>query len=199
MKSDHGPLGKSWTDIGSDVNWSEYGGRWARHIEGTRYHVIRFENCAEWGDGATGYHCDLQEVDACGDNVAAALECCDMPLDGLDEYGAAIPSDAYVMMKVYAMSSYGAYAPLWQDAGKNAHKLLRAAKRESRLLSTNAVEYEARMDRPVNKIGSTAREYAAGDMHSAILRGVSEGRPDAELMLKIMGGGNQPRKVKVNG
>jgi hypothetical protein len=89
------------------------------------------------------------------------------------------------MCQVYCLHAYGAQAPLWSEAGKNAHKLLRAAKRESRLLATNAAEYEARMDRPVNKIGSTAREYASGDFSSAVLRGLSEGRTDAMIMAKM--------------
>jgi hypothetical protein len=40
------------------------------------------------------------------------------------------------------------------------------------------------MDRPANKIGSTAREYQAGDTLSAVLRGVAEGNPAAEIMPK---------------
>ncbi len=183
MRNEHGPLGKGWTDIGSDVNWSEYGGRWARHIAGTRYHVIRFENCEEWGDGATGYHCDLQEVDITNERLSSALNSCDLPADGLDEYGE--PFKHWHLMVVEALSSYGAYAPLWQEAGTNSHKLLRAAKRESRLLATDDEAYQVRMDRPVNAIGSTAREYATGDVNSAILRGLEAGDPKADLMARM--------------
>ena len=59
---------------------------------------------------------------------------------------------------------------------------------EARLLSHDVNELENRMAKPVNAIGSTAAEYMVGDINSAILRGVSEGDPKAELMLKIMGG-----------
>ena len=187
-RNEHGPLGNAWTDIGSDFNWSDHGGRWARHIEGTRYHVIRFENCKDWGDGATGYHCDLQEVDTSNPQLASAMQPCGMsatnngdPLDWSDEYGDPVP----VLAFVEALSSYGAYAPLWQEASGNSHKLLRAAKRESRLLATDTEAYETRMDRPVNKLGSTAREYAVGDTTSPILRGLSEGSPTAEIMAKM--------------
>jgi hypothetical protein len=183
MTSEHGPLGKGWTDIGSDVNWIDYGGRWARHIAGTRYHVIRFENCEDWGDGATGYHCDLHEVDIASEQLEHAFDSCGLDLDEMNERQE--PGKEWA--KADALSSYGAYAPLWSEAGTNAHKLLRAAKRESRLLATNDAEYQARMDRPVNKIGSTAREYAAGDMNSAILRGLADGDPRAELMAKMGG------------
>lgn len=185
---------RTWHDIGSDVNWTEYGGRWARRIDATRYHVIRFENCAEWGDGATGYHCDLSEVDITNGQLADALESCDVPTDGLDEYGQVIPPNVYRLMLVEALSGYGAYAPLWSDSGRNAHKLVRAAKAESRRLRRDAGAYYKAMDRPVNKIGSTAREYAAGDISSAILRGLAEQDPRAELMAKI--GMLQVRKLQ---
>lgn len=181
MRSEHGPLGKAWTDIGSDVNWSEYGGKWARHIEGTRYHVIRFENCEECGDGATGYHCDLQEVDTSNPQLESALACSGLDVAEMSERQE--PGKQWALVE--ALSSHGAYAPLWQEASGNSHQLLRAAKRESRTLATDSEAYEARMSRPVNKIGSTAREYATGDTTSAILRGISEGDPRAELMARM--------------
>lgn len=181
MRDSHGPLGKAWTDIGSDCDWQGYGGRWARHIEGTRYHVIRFENCEEWGDGATGYHCDLHEVDIASEQLASAGECRGIAADWCDEYGDPLPE----LAKAEALSSYGAYAPLWQDASANSWALIRAAKRESRTLASDSEAYEARMARPVNRIGSTAREYAAGDTASAILRGLEAGDPNADLMARM--------------
>jgi hypothetical protein len=172
---------RTWQDIGSDVNWTEYGGRWARHVGGTRYHVLRFENCAEWGDGATGYHCDLSEVDVASPQLESALDSCGLSMADMAD----IQDKGREWAKVDALAGYGAAAPLWQDSGTNAHKLIRAGKRESRALSADPQALEARLDRPVNKIGSTAREYAAGDINSAILRGLSEGDPRAELMAKL--------------
>jgi hypothetical protein len=170
MRDNHSPLGKAWTDIGSDVNWIDYGGRWARHIAGTRYHVIRFENCEEWCDGATGYNCDLQEVDTSNPQLADAIASCGLdavnngdPQDWTDEFGDPVPE----LAKVEALSGYGAYAPLWQESGSNSHNLLRAAKRESRLLATDDTAYQERMDRPVNAIGTSARNYGLGRILSS--------------------------------
>lgn len=113
-----------WYDIGSDVNWIDYGGRWARHIEGTRYHVIRFDNLKECtGEQGAGYHCDLAEVDTESDQLDSALECC-----GLEEMA------DQPLNQVEALSGYGAAAPLWQGSSRNAHSLMREAKRESRRL-----------------------------------------------------------------
>ncbi len=174
-----------WTDIGSDVNWKDYGGRWARHISGTRYHVLRFENCEEWGDGATGYHCDLSEVDIANEQLHNALKSCGVTERRgkvwLDDQGEPVGD----LWKCEALASYGAAAPLWQDSGTNAHQLMRAGKRESRELTADPARLEAALDRPVNKIGSTAREYAAGDINSAILRGLAAGDPKADLMARM--------------
>lgn len=158
-RKDYGPLGKAWIDIGSDVDWQGHGGRWARHIEGTRYHVIRFENCEDWGDGATGYHCDLQEVTIDNPQLDAAYRSVDLHADEVAEHG----MPARDLMKVEALSSYGAYSPLWQEASGNSWALIRAAKRESRLLATDSAEYEDRMDRSVNAIGTSARDYGLGN------------------------------------
>lgn len=185
MRNEHGPLGKAWADIGSDCDWQGHGGKWARHIEGTRYHVIRFENCEDWGDGATGYHCDLQEVDIASEQLGQACKSSCVPFDALNEYGEPIEAALYRWMQVEALSSYGAYAPLWQDASGNSWALIRAAKRESRMLTSDSEAYEQRMDRPVNRIGSTAREYAAGDTSSAILRGLAEGDQVADIMARM--------------
>lgn len=168
---------RTWYDIGSDVNWIDYGGRWARHIDGTRYHVIRFDN-------SDGYHCDLSEVDTQSEQLPAALVSC-----GWDEINWVDDPEMNParepLCQVEALSSYGAHAPLHQDSGTNAHRLIAAAKRESKRLQRDTAAYEQAMDRLVNAIGSTAREYAAGDMLSGVLRGVEAGDPKAELMLKL--------------
>ena len=151
-------MARAWVDIGSDVNWIDYGGRWARHVSGTRYHVIRFENCSEWGDGATGYHCDLSEVDIASPKLESALACCGLTMAEIAD----IQEKHREWAKAEALSSYGAAAPLWQEAGKNAHALIRAAKRESRMLASDPEALEERLDRPVNAIGTSARNYALG-------------------------------------
>lgn len=163
-----------WIDIGSDVNWIDYGGVWARQVDATRWFVLQFANCADWGD--TGYDVELSEVDTEADpqTLARACDCV-----GLDQ------DDATPLELVAAMHSDGAKAPLYSQAGTNAHQLVRAARREARVLIADSDVYRARMDRPVNAIGSTAREYQAGDIRSAVLRGVSEGDPRAEIMLRM--------------
>lgn len=174
-----------WYDIGSDANWIDYGGKWARHIEGTRYHVIRFDNLGPLlRKSANFYSCDLSEVDTTNEQLDSALKYNGWEETSWDGDPESNPA-RLPLCQVEALSSYGAAAPLWQGADRSAHRLLAVVKRESRRLQRDSVAYEAAMDRPVNAIGSTAREYAAGDILFGVLRGVEAGDPKAELMLKM--------------
>jgi hypothetical protein len=164
---------RTWQDIGSDVNWIDYGGLWARQVDALRWQVIRFENCKDWGDGATGYYVSLSEVTLDSPQLLEALESRDVSPDDSEE------------AKADALFSYGAKAPLWSEQGTNAHALVRAAKSQARQLRRDSALYERAMNTTVNRIGSTAREYQAGDISSAVLRGVADGNPEAELMLKL--------------
>lgn len=64
--------------------------------------------------------------------------------------------------------------------------MLREARREARAL-LDEYALEAAMDRPVNAIGSTAREYMKGDLTSAMQRGCEAGDKTARLVAKISG------------
>ena len=82
--------------------------------------------------------------------------------------------------------SYGASAPLYSCSGNSWGKLLREARKEANnLLDPDALD-EA-LDRPVNALGSTAREYASGDFDSALTRGVHSGDQNARIMAKMHG------------
>jgi hypothetical protein len=82
--------------------------------------------------------------------------------------------------------SYGVHAPLGSWQGNNARNLLRQAYRlANELLDGEALE--SQLEKPVNKIGSTAREFMAGDIFSALQRGVESGKPDARIMAKMYG------------
>ena len=81
---------------------------------------------------------------------------------------------------------YGLHAPLDQWNGNNARQLLRAAYREANsLLNSDALE--SKLDRPVNAIGSSAREFMAGDIYSAMQRGCESGDSSARLLAKMHG------------
>ena len=160
-----------------DVDYLSYGGKWYRKVASTRYHVIELTNM--WD--ATGdksipqYNISLSEVDITSSQLK----------DAMAGYG---PDDEDLqnneLVKVESLASYGAKAPLGLWDGSNARKLFAEARSESRRLD-DPDAYEAAMSRPVNALGSTAREYGAGDIQSAITRGVRRGDANAKLMAKL--------------
>lgn len=119
---------RGWKDIGSDVNWREYGGLWARQVNDTCWHVIWFMPYSEYERDKPGYMCELTAVDTTSDKLPSALECCGYAADQKDEYGDSLPVESIV----YALHSYGARDQLWSEVDNNAHKLVRWAKRASR-------------------------------------------------------------------
>lgn len=113
---------RTWHDIGSDVNWIDYGGLWARHVGGTVYHVLAFYNDGtDFETDKKSYAASLREVDTLSNVLPAALNCC-----GWDDETAAL-----TLNQVHALAMYGAGDILWSHSGNNAHKLVRAAKRFS--------------------------------------------------------------------
>ena len=133
------------------------------------------------------YNVSLSEVDLNSPQLDEALKCCGWE----DE------PELTDLMKVDSLHSYGARAPLNDWSGGNANKLIASAKRESKELD-NPETYEIAMSRPVNKLGSTAREYANGDINSAIMRGIEKKDPIAELMGKITFGTINQNGVTTN-
>ena len=69
--------------------------------------------------------------------------------------------------------------------GSDLHKMFATMLAESNQLVDDAEAYEQRMNRPVNRIGSTAREMQRGDINSALLRGLASGDERAELMVRM--------------
>ena len=89
-------------------------------------------------------------------------------------------------MLVLSVSDYGCYIPMGNWSGNNYKHLLSRAKDESRCLQGEDY-HEQQLERPVNKIGSTAREYGQGDFISAMIRGIANDDQDAKIMGKIHG------------
>lgn len=172
-----------------DVDYLAYGGKWYRKVADTRYHVIELTNMWEaTGDKSISqYDVELSEIDITCPQLKTAMHSCGPDDEELQDNE---------LVKVEALSSYGAGAPLGSWGGSNARKLIAEARSESRELD-DPDKYEAAMSRPVNRLGSTAREYAAGDFDSAIRRGVERDDPAAKIMAKIGGVVVQPSPSSV--
>lgn len=167
-----------------DVNMLDYGGVFLRHVGGRKFHAIRFDNMHE----ATGeedqdkYYGSLVEVDLDTADLDGARSCC------------GIEGEVSDLELAFAVTYHGQYAPLSDESGNNGNRILRDLKRESREIESDSDRYEELMERPVNLLGSTAREVQRGDYDSAIQRGVRAGDRTSELMAKLT---YQPQPVSM--
>lgn len=174
---------KSKWNYSGDKNMLDYGGKNVRRSGDRQFQVVELINmddaCGRDNEGQPKYIVELRLVDLnaiSAANIKSALECC-----GQDR--TENPSDELLSE---CCDAYGTHAMLGTWKGNNARKLLRLAYREANAL-LKSESLEAALDKPVNKIGSTAREAVNGDFVSAMQRGCEAGRPDARIMAKMHG------------
>lgn len=171
-----------------DVNWLDYGGTWFRKVGPRRWHFIELTNmdeaCGRDNEGRDKYVVELSEVDLDGisaETQQSAWRSCDGDCQTTDE---TTPGERDVITAGCCFS-YGAKAPLHSEETNNAHKGIRACRAESYSLTSDADAYRAAMERTVNRLGSTAREYMTGDTNAAVIRGMESGDPAARLIGKM--------------
>jgi len=168
-----------------DINWEDYGGSWGRKLRDGVWIILRFENKAEWGDGASGYHCDVLQVDLTTlpeASLQSALQSCGHELKEIDDEQCIVTSHTgdiearkrdkwFEAMLIDCCMGYGCYAPLDSTEGGSYPLRVRAeARRIADSYFADQIELNRRLNRPVNAIGSTAREFGKGDMQSAMDR-----------------------------
>lgn len=188
---------KGWVELCGDVNWEDYGGKWGRQDPNnpSHFYVIRHDNMIDaMGEReveesgidqhiSTVYLVDLSV--ATEDQIESAMECCGLDFD---DWMTPPTDDQRNWAVVECLVDYGAAAPMGEHSHPHRADVARAsARREVEELIGDADKREELLDRPVNKLGSTAREYAAGDLDSALARGVHAGDPSARLVAKMHG------------
>ncbi len=65
------------------------------------------------------------------------------------------------LVKVEALSDYGVSAQVWNKAGNNLNKLIRAAKKEAQIVNMLFGFY---MDKSINMLGSTGWNFVKGEI-----------------------------------
>jgi hypothetical protein len=176
---------KGWIDLGSDVNWVDYSGKWGKRAKDGSWYVIDFTNmvdaCGEEAADAP-YVCEVKRVDLSeltDANRRAALDCVGLDLEDVE------PRHREAAL-VEACVSYGFMQPLDSFSGaRHAARIRANARRAAEALMRDAGALETALERPVNKIGSTAREYGRGDCDTALSRGPFD--PAKNLMRKLRG------------
>lgn len=196
-----------WRDLGSDVSWDDYGGKWGKLAADGSVFVIDFTNmydaCGEEeckGDGQAQYVCEVKRVnlpELSAEQIATALKSCGMYLEYegaprvFSDQGDKIADQRedpatfrYVLAE--ACVSHGFYEPLDSFSGDVRASNVRAnARRSAEALIRDAKALEIKRARPVNKLGSTAAEYGVGDLDSALDRGPFD--TGKNLMRKLRG------------
>ncbi|RKZ05314.1 hypothetical protein DRQ25_16440 [Candidatus Fermentibacteria bacterium] len=141
--------------------------------------MIEMNDVHDYNDFECNYLVDLSEIDldmVSEKNIEDAMRSCGW--EGMDQ-----DNPEY---QVEMLHSYGCKAPIEDWSGNNWHKMFREARKLSYELD-DLESHEERMNRPVNALGSTAREFMQGDFRSGMLRGISEGKDDARIIGKMHG------------
>lgn len=166
---------RGWRELCGDVNWEDYGGKWGRQDPSNPrvFYVIKSDNMIEaMGErDVEACGCDVFQAqvvrvdldDTSSESIESALKCCGLDLeDFTGDHDWAI---------VECLVDYGSAAPMGEHSHPHRADVARAsARREVEELIADSEQCEAMLDRQVNAIGSTAREYGRGDMDSAMDR-----------------------------
>ncbi len=193
---------RGWTLLTGDVNWAEYGATWARKGPDGAWYAVAFTNMEEAlgerefkSSGLDRYEAVVKRVHLTENagQITSALECCGWSLrrtvdddeqdtveivndyDGDVVANASDDSRAFELVLVECLIGHGSGAPMGEETG-NGYPL-RVRKAGMRLAESYMRDETARetaLDRPVNRIGSTAREYGTGDIWSAMRRNADD-------------------------
>lgn len=159
---------KKWTVLRDDDDFLE-----VKYLGGRKYLVLEVIDLKDrTGEGE--FCVDLALVDL--DEVSTATV-----RSAKDCYGCEDEAPRELVL-VEMLYGYGAKAPLFSAQAGGRVVARRLGRSEARKL-----DIDAAMNRPVNAIGSTAREFMHGDFQSAMYRGIQEGRQDARIMAKMYG------------
>jgi hypothetical protein len=192
---------KGWRDVGSDVNWEDYGGKWMKQAPDGTYFFLIFTNMEDAcgrdaleGPDPMRYLCEVRQV-ALREMDSKQISDC-MSYVGMDEDDLSHMTEEETEVAIAcAAVDYGVYAPLHSESALTYPERVRAAaRRVAEELIADDAALEDRLAQPVNRIGSTAADFRKGDVMAGLGRYCAEvdrtGRaPDAtkNLMLKLHG------------
>jgi hypothetical protein len=152
--------------IGGDNDWESYGGQFIvdekfNNGDFDYYLVIQFENLKE----SMGYEADHKYM-VIINSVAPSLVS-EQDLKGaFESMGVDDPTEQERIRKdqkaiAGILSEYGLSAPLFNDVGDNAKKLMDEAKKQG---PTITGLYGFYMDKPVNRLGNTGWDFIKGNI-----------------------------------
>lgn len=156
---------RGWVTLCCDVNWDAYGGTWAKLGQDGAWYVLQFDNQHEAcraEEGLSKYSCQVKRLDLSdltGKDIQSALESCGSVDDELDS------EETKVLRRLDACISYGFGAPLEDFVGDSYPERVRArARRYAIEMMRNKSKLDKRLDRPVNAVGTNARDFGVGNI-----------------------------------
>lgn len=171
--------GKIWLDAYDDSDQTLFVGKLSAGVY-VFVEILDMEAyCGRDNDGHPKYSGSTAIVDlsAIGEEeITSALRSC-----GLDA-----EENLADLFVAEACFRHGCKAPVWDESSNSRRYLEREGKRQGRAMEDSDTREEA-LDRPVNQIGSTAREYMVGDLTSAVQRGCERGDRSAQILAKMHG------------
>lgn len=167
-----------WTQLCSDVNWQDYHGMWAKRARDGSWYVLQWTNmidamgkheAAEFG---SKYECQVKRLDFADlapDAIASALKSCGFELtkegtiENEHDGDEVCDKEHATLFILESCIGYGLGAPLETFMG-NGHPLrVRGkARKYAETVMRHAAALEERLDRPVNAITTSARDYGSG-------------------------------------
>jgi hypothetical protein len=190
---------RGWTYLAGPGWWTGEDAMWARKAKDGAWFVLRFTDLLDAGGKDfkdTPFECDVRRIhlkELPEKEVDSALRSCgwEWKKDGDDtilvnDQGSVMRAGERLTLAAVEMCvSYGLGAPLYSATGKRWLHVRAEARREAEGFLKGTSDLDAALDRPVNAIGSTAREYGLGDISSALARGPAT--REKELVKKLQG------------
>lgn len=175
-----------WVFLTGDVNWEDYGGKWGKKGPDGAWYILRFENMLDAvGERDLGdddkYLCEVRRIDlkeVPREEIESAIRGCgpeDMDLgsywkhDGTNQVlefpAKGTKTDLYAELAIVdSLDSYGVAAPMESFSGNVRPTSVRAnARRYAEELMDDVDAVETALDKPVNALGSTARDFGQGN------------------------------------
>ena len=206
MRRDYSNM-PGWTMLSGDRDWSGVRAMWYKKAPDGTYFVVIFENMREYDEGAVERgewdefnaevkSLNLQDLDP--RELKSALDSCGWRWDpdgiirnDYDNEPLVNDKDESLIVALDVCLRYGLGCPLWSDTATGHPLRLRAAaRREAESLMNDPDALDELLDRPVNKIGSTAREFGAGNIQAAFdrIRATEDPDPARQLAARLQGG-----------
>lgn len=205
-KTDVEAFDQTFEFLTGDMCWEDHGGSWYRKVSASRFHVVSIFNWEVETGEDNGYNVELSEVDT--DDLKRARDGLSSCGYEMDEAGSIyVPYSGDVLCEAddekrrrlilcECMHGYGSKAYLEDLNGEDFKPLFAQVAERSNELVADPEVYEAAMNKPVNALGSTARELQQGDINSAMMRGLNRGDQGAEIMAVMHYGRDNLDQVK---